>query len=142
VKYIFAVLGGVVVLASPGHAQGSWTWMTDTEITTAFEGVTIKGEYSDLAPFTETYKKDGEADYYDARGQVSGQWSVVNNHFCTLYETMNGGCFRAVQRGNNCYEFYSSTSTPAETENPPDKGAWIARAWAQDQPSTCMAETV
>jgi hypothetical protein len=116
--------------------------MNDAEIDKAFRGKTIKGEYVDLSVFTETYRENGEADYQDARGPTLGQWSVVNGHFCTIYETMNGGCFLAVKRGENCFEFYSSAQSPGETADPQGDRHWVARGWTTDRPSTCTAETV
>jgi hypothetical protein len=140
-----SVLSVWLALATQAQAwaQDSWRWMNDAEIAKAFANTTIMGEYIDLSTFTETYKPDGVADYTDQRGEVRGVWSVVNNHFCTIYESdITGGCFRGVQRSSNCYEFYSSTATPAETAQPPSKGNWVARAWRTDRPSTCVVETV
>jgi hypothetical protein len=119
-------------------------WMTDAQITAFVKGVEIAGEYSDGTTFTELYKPDGEADYFDNRyGRVMGQWSVVNNHFCTLYEhEMRGACFRGVQRGSNCFEFYASTATPAETASPQGEPTWTARAWRKGVPNTCTVESV
>jgi hypothetical protein len=118
-------------------------FMGDAEIDRAFRGVTLKGEYADLSLWTESYLENGEADYEDARGPVKGQWSVVNGHFCTLYEeVITGGCFKAVHKSSNCFEFYSSANTPGETTDPKGDQHWVARAWNKDKPSTCTVETV
>jgi hypothetical protein len=141
----FALSFAFWIAASLAQAQTATPrWMTDAEITAFVKGAAIAGEYVDGTLFTESYSLDGEADYFDNRyGRVIGVWSVVNGHFCTIYEhEMKGACFRGVSRGSNCFEFYASTSTPAETANPQGDPAWTARAWRKDRPNTCTVEAV
>jgi hypothetical protein len=136
--------GAALAQTAPQPPVSSLPWMTDAEITNFFKGQSIAGEYADGTTFTETYKLDGVADYNDTRwGNVLGQWSVVNNHFCTLYEhEMQGACFKGIARGSNCFEFYASTATPAETANPQGQPAWTARAWRTDKLNTCTVDSV
>ena len=98
--------------ATVAIAQSPMSWLTDEEIRRAFAGISIDGAYIDGLPFTEAYANDGSIDYRDKRKAMTGNWSIVNNSFCTLYDgIVTGGCFKVLQRSANCFEFYFLAST-------------------------------
>ena len=110
------------------------------EIIAAFEGKTVAGAYSDGLAVKETYAVGGAITYWDPRGEDTGNWSVMNNLFCTFYSSMAGGCFRVVQVSANCFDYYAMTTSPEEALNPTGKSAYTARASVQGMASTCPDE--
>jgi hypothetical protein len=110
-----------------------------TAIIAAFQGQTLQGTYSDGTPLRETYKQDGATDYWDIYRSETGNWSVINNLFCTFYETgeMNGACFRVEQISNNCYDFFAAANSTEEALRPDGKVNYTARASVQNKPDTC-----
>lgn len=111
--------------------------LSGPEIITAFEGRTVAGAYHDGLAVRETYAVGGAISYWDPRGPDTGQWSVMNNLFCTFYTSMAGGCFRIVQVSANCFDFYALADTANDALNPKDKPAYTARAAVQGTASTC-----
>lgn len=110
------------------------------EIITAFEGKTVAGAYGDGLAFRETYHPGGAIDYWDPRTESAGQWSVINNLFCTFYTSMNGGCFRIVQVSANCFDFYAAADTEREALETGKRADYTARGSVQGVASTCPDE--
>ncbi len=114
--------------------------LSGPEIIAVFEGKTVAGAYGDGLAVKETYAVGGGISYWDPRGNDTGQWSVMNNLFCTFYSSMAGGCFRIVQVSDNCFDYYALTATAEEALNPKDRPSYTARASIQGVASTCPDE--
>lgn len=110
------------------------------DIISAFEGKTVAGAYADGLAFRETYFSGGKIDYWDPRATSAGQWSVVNNLFCTFYTAMSGGCFRIVQVSTNCFDFYAAADSTREALDPQGRQDYTARGSIQGIASTCPDE--
>jgi hypothetical protein len=104
-----------------------------------FEGKTVTGAYADGTPVKETYKLGGGIEYWDSFRTSTGTWSVVNNLFCTFYNSpeMNGGCFRVEQVSANCFDYLVQASSTDEALTPTDKPRYTARAHIEGLPATC-----
>ncbi len=104
-----------------------------------FEGKAVSGVYSDGSPVKESYKQGGSIDYWDTTRTSTGTWSVVNNLFCTFYNTpdMSGGCFRVEQVSANCFDYFALASSTGEALSPTDKPRYTARAHIEGAPDTC-----
>jgi hypothetical protein len=129
----------LALLAAGFPATGFERWMTAKQITAAFSGRVVDGYYVDGVTFTEAYERDGRIDYREAGRQLAGRWSVVNDTFCTIYDTSpTGGCYRVVHTSENCFEFYFLARDEREAARPdPGRSSWTARGWRRDQRSTC-----
>lgn len=129
----------VVALFPPGALASRW--MTDAEIDAAFRGRTIVGTYYNGEKFSESYALDGSLSYREGADYRTGHWSVVNATFCTIYDVNpTGGCFRVIRKSLNCFEFYFVARTREQArqlEEHSERASWTARAWHNDQPSTC-----
>ena len=110
------------------------------EIISAFEGKTVAGAYHDGLAFRETYFSGGKIDYWDPRASTGGQWSVVNNLFCTFYTAMTGGCFRIVRVSANCFDFYAAADSTEEALGPEKRSDYTARGAVDGLASTCPDE--
>ncbi|MBL8792004.1 MAG: hypothetical protein JNM45_16050 [Rhizobiales bacterium] len=107
------------------------------EIIAAFEGKTVAGAYHDGLAFRETYFNGGKIDYWDPRATSTGNWSVVNNLFCTFYGSMTGGCFTIVQISGNCFDFYAATDSEQQALAGAARADYTARGAVQGAASTC-----
>jgi len=116
--------------------------MSEGAMRAAFIGKTLDGYYADGEDWTESYGADGRLDYRDRRKNSLGSWYFRDRVFCTFYDrqTLDGGCFTALQTSANCYEFYLAGFSEREADKPPPLGPvgrWVARAWRRGEPSTC-----
>ena len=109
----------------------------------AFIGKTLDGHYVDGLAWTETYSNEGGLDYREAIRSGTGRWFFRGEVFCTFYDPgfgLNGGCWRAIQTGANCYEFYVAGLPRSGEEGDAAPGpldGWLARGWRNSEPSTC-----
>lgn len=110
------------------------------EIIAAFEGKTVAGAYHDGLAFRESYFSGGKIDYWDPNAASAGNWSVVNNLFCTFYTTMTGGCFSIVQVSANCFDFYAAADSEQQALEAVPRADYTARGAVQGAPSTCPDE--
>jgi hypothetical protein len=117
-------------------------WMNESELKAVFAGKGVDGRYRSGGPFAETYGADGHVDYEDEVRTSGGHWSIQAGTFCTIYDDDSaGGCFQVRRRGSNCFEFFFVAPTEEEAlKSQAAKPQWTARAWVQDQPSTCKEE--
>jgi hypothetical protein len=131
-------LGAVSLHAESGGT--ATTWMSEPEMTLAFTGKTISGNYASGKPFTETYLADGAISYREQAVEYQGHWSLQGGTFCTIYASdPTGGCYRVRQVSANCYEFYFVTRTEAEAAlGAAGRPAWTARAAVSDRDATCQ----
>lgn len=115
--------------------------MSGPEIISVFEGKTVSGVYADGMAVRESYLVGGNITYWDPfYGSRTGQWSVVNNLFCTFYDGMTGGCFRVERLSENCFDYLAQASSEQEALTPTDKPRYTARAFIEGKPSTCPDE--
>lgn len=115
--------------------------LSGPEIIAAFEGKTVSGAYADGTAVRETYLVGGAITYWDPfYGSRTGQWSVVNNQFCTFYDGMKGGCFRVERVSENCFDYFAQAASEQEALAPTDKPRYTARAFIEGKPSTCPDE--
>lgn len=111
------------------------------EIIAVFEGRTVSGVYADGTAVRETYLVGGAITYWDPfYGSRTGQWSVVNNLFCTFYNGMTGGCFRVERVSENCFDYFARAASEQEALAPREKPRYTARAFIEGKPSTCPEE--
>jgi hypothetical protein len=109
-------------------------------IIAAFEGQTVRGAYADGLAFAETYHQGGAIDYWDPRLTSTGEWSVINNLFCTFYTSMSGACFSITQIGDNCFDFHAAAETKDMAQEPNNTPTYTARGSVKGKPSTCPEE--
>jgi hypothetical protein len=134
--------GGASPLPGPGEgrpgADVSKIWMTEADLEAALAGKAVAGEYPNGRPFKETYEAGGRVSYADDLHASGGRWSIEAGTFCTIYDDdPMGGCFRVHKVGSNCYEFYFVARTEEQARKDPKEPDWTARAWLEDEPSTC-----
>lgn len=138
-------VGVAGVMLAPAHATEALPPVYPVEldgaaITTAFDGQSISGVYSDNTPVKETYAVGGKiTSYWDPYLQTTGSWSVVNGLLCTFYDNaaMSGGCFRVEQLSANCFDYYFAAGSTAETEKSVPGASYTARAHIVGKPDTC-----
>jgi hypothetical protein len=124
-------------------SSSSRTWMSENAMRKAFIGKTLDGHYVGGLAWTETYLKEGRLDYRESLRKGKGNWFFRGQVFCTFYDPgqgLNGGCWRTIQTGDNCYEFYDAYASPPEKEGEDAPGpldGWVARGWRNSEPSTC-----
>lgn len=136
---VIAASGGLML-----QAVAEEFWMGDEELSAAFAGVTIDGQYADGRYFTERYGADMALDYSEGPRETTGHWSVVSGTFCTIYNgDPSGGCFRVARIGANCFEFYFVARTEDEVRRREDgKPGWTARGWVKGKKATCRDEPI
>jgi hypothetical protein len=136
-------LAALAVLAMPAGATQSRLplALAGWQIIATFEGKTVTGVYADGMAVRETYLPGGSIAYWDPfYGNRVGQWSVVNNLFCTFYDGMTGGCFRIERISENCFDYLAAASSEQEALSPTVKPRYTARAFIEGNPSTCPDE--
>jgi hypothetical protein len=120
--------------------------MSEEAMRAAFIGKTLDGHYGNGVTWTEVYLANGRLDYREGNRQAVGEWHFSGHVFCTFYDPpllrppLSGGCWTAIKASANCYEFYLAGLTPDppfEDGTPGMAGRWTARAWRQEEPSTC-----
>lgn len=140
---IVAGLTGSVLADSGAGTAKPPRFMSEADLARAFGGKTIDGSYAGGLAFTETYTTDGRIEYREADRAMTGRWLVAAGAFCTLYDTSpTGGCFRVVQRGGNCFEFYFVARDDVQVERGGQVPSWTAQAWIKGQPATCTEEPI
>ena len=134
---LFSAPLALLLLATAQTAPPKPKLLKGPEIITAFEGKTVSGAYHDGLAFRETYFNGGKIDYWDPRAASAGNWSVVNNLFCTFYTTMAGGCFSIVQVSANCFDFYAAADSEQQALEGVTRADYTARGAVQGAASTC-----
>jgi hypothetical protein len=116
-------------------------WMSAEALHQTFAGQVITGNYSDGRTFDDLDDAAGRLVYieHEPPRRQTGHGSIVNDRFCTIYDTSSsGGCFRVHQVSPNCFEFYFATRAEEEARrSTPRNPTWAARAWRIDTVSTC-----
>lgn len=130
-------VAAVALLLLFADAQQAPRVLAGPDIIAALEGKTVSGAYAGGLAFRETYFLGGKIDYWDPRIAEKGQWSVVNNLFCTFYDSMAGGCFRIEQIGNNCFDFYAAANTQEQALKPDEKPRYTARGSRDGESPSC-----
>jgi hypothetical protein len=148
---VVALTGAAVAQAPAWMAMQDDPWMTEDAMRAAFVGKTLDGHYGNGLSFTETYFAGGQLEYRETARQAHGRWHFRGHVFCTFYDAskpqpqLNGGCWTAVKRSANCYDFYLAGLAPDppfedETANMADR--WSARGWRSEEPSTCSEKPI
>lgn len=144
---LILALAPVLAVAEPGANRANLavtTWLSGKDIQDALAGKTIDGRYADGSAFTESYGDDGRLWYLDQRlgNYLTGHWSVTAGTLCTIYDTdPAGGCFRVVQVGKNCFEFYFVARTEAAAPQTDEKDTrWTARGAVSGKSDACPDE--
>ena len=134
------LVGLLLTFVAVSAAAGQRSWMSNSELRTAFAGKTIEGVYRDGRAFKEAYHAGGRLNYDEGSRHITGHWSVINGTFCTIYDSeASGGCFRVHRISANCYEFYFQSRDEAEAADPKRdrRPSWTAQAWRTNALSTC-----
>lgn len=133
----FAAPLALLLLATAQTAPPKPKLLKGPEIIAAFEGKTVTGAYHDGLAFRESYLSGGKIDYWDPRAASAGNWSVVNNLFCTFYTSMVGGCFSVIQVSANCFDFYAAADNEQQALEDTLRADYTARGAIQGTASTC-----
>jgi hypothetical protein len=121
--------------AAAQSTQPNGREMDGIELSSAFNGMTMVGNYGNGVKFTETYLPDGSIDYSDDQSKDRGHWFVRGRLFCTFYEKSNGACFSVKKSGDNCYEYFTQEEEDGSIHA--DAGAWNSVGWDQNKQSSC-----
>lgn len=139
---VLMLLAGLTSAAATSSTSRSW--MSEDAMRQAFIGRTLDGHYVGGLAWTETYLKEGRPDYRESLRSGKGSWFFRSQVFCTFYDPgqgLNGGCWRTIQTGANCYEFYDAYLARSGEEDaqksPGPLDGWVARGWRNSEPSTC-----
>jgi hypothetical protein len=131
---------GVAVIGCTSVFAGELASLNGPDIIASLSGKSVRGNYADGSPFTETFWPDGKDSYWDPRGTSSGHWSVARDLMCFEYDAefnMAGGCFRVVKVGTNCFAFYAMAQNLNDAPTVDKKPHYTARAAADGAPETC-----
>lgn len=116
------------------------------EVRRALLGRSVKGEYPDGRQWTEAFRADMTSRYVE-NGQVSrGAMRFDGSHLCFTYASgFSGGCFEVWRRSANCFDFYAiaddGTVTATARQRLEGQG-WTARAWFENERSTCIGDQI
>ena len=81
-------------------------------LTTELGGFVIKGYYvADKVNFVEAYQPGGRIAYKDDLKADAGRWFVAGRAFCTMYDTITGGCWYVIKKSPNCFEVHRASLT-------------------------------
>ena len=114
--------------------------MQDGDIRNELVGIKLAGIYPGGIDWTEYIGADGSTDYVERGEQRRGTWNVAGELFCFQYAVlMQGGCFRVVKHGPNCYELYTASIGGTVPSEPPsyDSMSWNGRMWRETEKSSC-----
>ncbi len=132
------------LMSAASFGQISLRPMTGAEITGTLFGQTVTGEYPTGARWAERFNHDGTSDYSENGVPKRGAMTLNGNTLCFTYQwtpELTGGCFEVWKRGQNCFDFYG-TPVSATLDQMRFGRGWSARAWIENQPSTCLSEEI
>lgn len=139
VRSSYRCLVAIFVFAAPAIAQQAASEpksrMSGQEISAAFSGMTMTGNYGNGVNFTETYRPGGAIDYQDDQGSDSGRWFVRGNLFCTFYDSSEGACYSVRRSAGNCYEYFTEEDESGTAHE--NAGNWNSVGWDRKKPSEC-----
>ncbi|MFD0916722.1 hypothetical protein ACFQ14_09910 [Pseudahrensia aquimaris] len=130
-----------------GAVSANAAALSESAIRAQLFGLTLSGEYSSGAPWSEVFRADGTTVYTDSRGEARGTMEFQGNQLCFKYTSgadMSGGCFEVWKRGRNCFDFYGSSETGTEasyTQKVRGLG-WDARGWSEGTAKDCVADLI
>jgi hypothetical protein len=140
-----ALLALVTAVFATSAALAARGWMQEAEIRAELVGVKLAGIYPSTVTWSEFIAADGTSDYQEEGQRRPGQWKVAGELFCFEYQvTVQGGCFRFVKHGANCYELYTASIGGTVPAEPPsyDSMSWNGRAWRDAERSTCEDKNI
>jgi hypothetical protein len=146
---VAAILGalsaGMGVSISSAPALALRAWMQEAQIRSELIGLRLVGIYPSGVAWNELIRPDGTTDYEERGERRPGHWNVAGELFCFVYTRQSqGGCFRVVKHGANCYELYTASiggQVPAEP--PPARNmSWNGRMWRDGERSTCEEKNI
>ena len=132
-----AGLAGIGLACPASAARG---WMQAAEMQADLVGVKLAGVYPTGVEWTEHIATDGSSDYLERGERRRGKWAIAGELFCFEYKVLiQGGCFRVVKHGPNCYELYTASigGTVPATPPPTESMAWNGRMWREGERSSC-----
>jgi hypothetical protein len=132
--YAFAI---IALAHAAGAVRG---WMQSAEMNAELVGVKLAGVYPSGVAWTEEIAADGSSDYLERGERRRGKWAISGELFCFEYTVLiQGGCFRVVKFGTNCYELYTASIGGAVPATPPpaESMAWNGRMWREQDRSSC-----
>ncbi len=131
---------GLAGVAAPPTAEAAGVWMQEHQIRAELVGLKLTGVYPGGLAWSEVIEQDGRTDYRERGMRRLGRWRIAGELFCFSYaEPMQGGCFRIVKRGPNCYELYTASIGDNLPPRPPpaEDMAWNGRMWRDNARHTC-----
>jgi hypothetical protein len=146
----FLLVLGATAIPARQPASALDAWMSQDAQRKAFIGKTLDGYYATGVAWTETYLGTGRLDYHEQTRKAVGYWYFRGDVFCTFYDpphdpVMMGGCWLTIKTSANCYELYLAgldDKGPSNEGAPEGEVRWNARAWRQDEPSTCSEKPI
>ena len=133
-------LVGLAAVLMPRAAHASRGWMQAPEMRADLVGVKLAGVYPSGVEWTEEIAVDGSSDYLERGERRRGRWTIAGELFCFEYKVLiQGGCFRVVKHGPNCYELYTASIGGAMPATPPsaESMSWNGRMWREGERSSC-----
>jgi hypothetical protein len=144
-KLTFALLALIVWVIAMVPAMAARGWMQELEIRGELVGLKLAGIYPSNVTWSEFIAPDGSSDYEEEGIRRRGKWRVAGELFCFEYPVLiQGGCFRVVKHGPNCYELYTASiggTVPAEVPSH-ESMSWNGRMWRETARSTCEDKNV
>ena len=140
-----AQIAMIAVTFLPQPASAARGWMQATEMQADLVGVKLAGVYPTGVEWTEHIATDGSSDYLERGERRRGKWAIAGELFCFEYKVLiQGGCFRVVKHGPNCYELYTASIGGAEPPTPPsaESMSWNGRMWREGERSSCEDKNI
>jgi hypothetical protein len=144
---LVVALGAALVGAAFGSqsAHALRAWLQEPEIRAELVGLKLVGIYPSGVAWNELIRPDGTTDYEERGERRPGRWTVSGELFCFVYARLSqGGCFRVVRHGANCYELYTvSIGGEVPAVPPPARNmSWNGRMWRDGERSTCEEKNI
>ena len=135
--FAWAVLALIAWVPEAGAVRA---WMQAPEMQAELVGVKLAGVYPSGVEWTEEIAADGSSDYLERGERRRGKWTIAGELFCFEYAVLiQGGCFRVVKHGPNCFELYTASIGGAVPRVPPptESMSWNGRMWREAERSSC-----
>ena len=133
-------LTGIETLVATTSADAIRGWMQAAQMQAELVGIKLAGVYPSGVEWTEEIATDGSSDYLERGERRRGTWAIAGELFCFEYKVLiQGGCFRVVKHGPNCYELYTASIGGTVPREPPptESMSWNGRMWRETERASC-----
>ena len=139
------LISALLAVGMPTGAHAIRGWMQAPEMRVELVGGKLAGVYPSGVEWTEQIAADGSSDYLERGERRLGKWTIAGELFCFEYKVLiQGGCFRVVKHGPNCYELYTASIGGAVPPTPPsaESMSWNGRMWREGERSSCEDKNI